>query len=269
MTYQCKIDIFEGPLDLLLHLIREQKMQIHDIPIAKITQQYIDYLNLMKELDLEIVGDYLVMAAELTRIKSKTLLPVQETEEEDGEAGVDPRAELTRRLLEYQRYKEAAFELRQREYDRQQVFIRGTELELEDEEGTETMVEASVFDLLQAFQGVLKNNSYKKDYEIHVSTYSVSDRISYILEIINASESITFESLFTVLNSRQEVIVTFLALLELMRLNLLRIQQSNQFGAIRIYQAANQEIQNEVLKDYQGSWDEENTSVEDKDTSAS
>ena len=269
MTYQCKIDIFEGPLDLLLHLIREQKMEIHDIPIAKITQQYMDYIDLMKELNLEVVGDYLVMAAELTRIKSKTLLPVQEIEDEDGEEGVDPRAELTRRLLEYKRYKEAAFELRQREYDRQQVFIRGTELELEEEEGGETLVEASVFELLQAFQGILKKNSYKKDYEIHISTYSVSDRISYILEITNASESITFESLFTVLNSRQEIIVTFLALLELMKLSLLRIQQGKQFGAIRIYQAADQELQKEVLKDYQDSWDEESTPLAEDNTTMS
>ena len=250
MSYQCKIDIFEGPLDLLLHLIKEQKMDIHDIPIAEITRQYVEYLGLMKELNLEIIGDYLVMAAELTRIKSKALLPVQETEAEEGEQGVDPRAELTRRLLEYQRYKDAAFELRKREYERQQVFARGGEIEVEEDGSGSELIEASVFDLLNAFQNVLKNISFRKDFEIHVDTYSVADRINYILEILNASETITFESLFTALDNKQEVIVTFLALLELMRLKLLRVQQVKQFDAIRIYRTTDRETQEEVLTLY-------------------
>jgi len=122
MTYRCNIEIFEGPLDLLLHLIKEQKMDIHDIAIAVITRQYMDTIDLMQDLNLEVAGEYLIMAAELTRIKSKVLLPVQEQELEEGEEGQDPRAELMRRLQEYQRYKEAAFELRVREHDRQQVF---------------------------------------------------------------------------------------------------------------------------------------------------
>ncbi len=251
MAYQCKLDIFEGPLDLLLHLIKEQKMDIYDIPIAQITRQYMDYLNLMQELNLDIVGDYLVMASELTRIKSRLLLPVQETEEEEGEGGEDPRAELTRRLLEFQRYKNAAFELRRCEHDRQQLFIRGGELELgEDEAAQETLVEASVFDLLHAFQKVLENKSLKKDYEIQITTYSVADRIGYITEIMNSAESVTFESLFTVLNSRQEIIVTFLALLELMRLKLLRVQQARHLDTIRIYRATDRETRDEVLKQY-------------------
>jgi segregation and condensation protein A len=258
MSYQCKIDIFEGPLDLLLHLIKEQKMDIYDIRIADITRQYIEYLELMRELNLEVIGDYLVMAAELTRIKSKTLLPVQETEGEEEEGGEDPTAELTRRLLEYQRYKDAAFELRRKEYDRQQVFIRGGEIEVEEGDSSEVLVDASVFDLLNAFQGVLKNNSFKKDYEIHVDTYSVSDRITYILEILNSAESITFESLFTILNNRQEVTVTFLALLELMRLKLLRVQQGQHFGVIRIYSAADRDTQEEVLSIYHESGEGEN-----------
>ena len=125
MSYQCNLDIFEGPLDLLLHLIKEQKMDVYDIPIAEITRQYLTYLDLLSELNLEMVGEYLVMAAELAKIKSKTLLPTPETEEDAlAAAGEDPRAELMRRLLEYQRYKEAAFELRQKEYDRQQLFTR-------------------------------------------------------------------------------------------------------------------------------------------------
>ena len=134
MSYRCNLDIFEGPLDLLLHLIKEEKMDVYDIPIAKITRQYLEYLDLLSELNLEMVGEYLVMAAELTKVKSKTLLPTPDTEEDGLEAsGEDPRAELMRRLLEYQRYKEAAFDLRQREYDQQQLFTRPGDIDLNDQ----------------------------------------------------------------------------------------------------------------------------------------
>ena len=251
MNYQCNLDIFEGPLDLLLHLIKEQKMDIYDIPVADITKQYLEYLDLLSELNLEMVGEYLVMAAELARIKSKTLLPAPETEEDAlAAAGEDPRAELIRRLLEYKRYKEAAFELRQKEYDQQQLFPRNGELELEDTE-QEALVEANVFDLLTAFQKVIKEKSFKKDYEIKITTLSVSDRISGILEILNASESVAFNSLFTELNTKQEIIVTFLAILELMRMQLIRCQQVKQFDAIRIYCVVDRETQEQILKDFQ------------------
>ena len=250
MSYQCSLDIFEGPLDLLLHLIKEQKMDIYDIRIAEITKQYLSYLDLLSELNLEMVGEYLVMAAELAKIKSKTLLPIPETEEDVlTAAGEDPRAELMRRLLEYQRYKEAAFELRQKEYDQQQLFSRTGEVVLENSE-EELLIEANVYDLLTAFQKVLKEKSFKKNYEIKVTTLSVSDRISGILEILNMSESVTFDSLFTTLNTKQEVIVTFLAILELMRMQLIRSQQARQFDVIRIYAAVSREIQEEVLKEF-------------------
>jgi len=247
MTYRCNIEIFEGPLDLLLHLIKEQKMDIHDIAIATITRQYMDYIDLMQDLNLEVAGEYLVMAAELTRIKSKVLLPVQEQELEEGEAGEDPRAELMRRLQEYQRYKEAAFELRVREHDRQQVFVRGGDVLFDEDSGEEIIQEASAFDLLNAFQNILKSKEFKKDYEIKVSTFSVSDRLTHILEILNAAKTITFDSLFTVLNTRQELVVTFLALLETMRLKLVRIQQAKQFDPIRLYLTADDEAQSQII----------------------
>ena len=251
MNYQCNLDIFEGPLDLLLHLIKEQKMDIYDISVAEITKQYLESLDLLSELNLEMVAEYLVMAAELARIKSKTLLPAPETEEDAlAAAGEDPRAELIRRLLEYKRYKEAAFELRQKEYDQQQLFPRNGALELEDTE-QELVVEANVFDLLTAFQKVIKEKSFKKDYEIKITTLSVSDRISGILEILNTSESVAFNSLFTELNTKQEIIVTFLAILELMRMQLIRCQQVKQFDAIRIYCIVDREMQEQILKDFQ------------------
>ena len=261
MNYQCNLDIFEGPLDLLLHLIKEQKMDIYDIRIAEITKQYLSYLDLLSELNLEMVGEYLVMAAELAKIKSKTLLPIPETEEDVlTAAGEDPRAELMRRLLEYQRYKEAAFELRQKEYDQQQLFSRTGEVVLENSE-EELLIEANVFDLLTAFQKVLKEKSFKKNYEIKVTTLSVSDRISGILEILNASESVTFDSLFTTLNTKQEVIVTFLAILELMGMQLIRSQQARQFDVIRIYAAVSREVQEEVLKEFYDAEENETSSA--------
>ncbi|SVA75754.1 uncharacterized protein METZ01_LOCUS128608 [marine metagenome] len=261
MNYQCNLDIFEGPLDLLLHLIKEQKMDIYDIRIAEITKQYLSYLDLLSELNLEMVGEYLVMAAELAKIKSKTLLPIPETEEDVlTAAGEDPRAELMRRLLEYQRYKEAAFELRQKEYDQQQLFSRTGEVVLENSE-EELLIEANVFDLLTAFQKVLKEKSFKKNYEIKVTTLSVSDRISGILEILNASESVTFDSLFTTLNAKQEVIVTFLAILELMGMQLIRSQQARQFDVIRIYAAVSREVQEEVLKEFYDAEETETSSA--------
>ena len=250
MNYQCNLDVFEGPLDLLLHLIKEQKMDIYDIPIAKITKQYLEYLDLLSELNLEMVGEYLIMAAELAKIKSKTLLPTPDTEEDTlAAAGEDPRAKLMRRLLEYQRYKEAAFDLRQREYDQQQLFTRTGEDELNDSE-RELLIEASVFDLLTAFQKVLKEKSFIKDYEVKVTTLSVSDCIGDILEILNASDSVTFHSFFTVLNTRQEVIITFLAVLELMRMQLIRSQQGKQFNTIRLYAAVDRKTQEDVLKEF-------------------
>ena len=248
MTYQLKLDIFEGPLDLLLHLIKEQKMEIHDIPVAEISRQYLKYMELMTDLNLEVAGEYLVMAAELTRLKSKMLLPSYR-EDEDGEEGTDPRAELARRLMEYQRYKSAAGDLRQLEYDRQQLFSRGSEIQVEEGE-EEVIVDATVFDLFSAFKEVLSQRTFKEDYEITITTLSVSEHISLVLDILNEQESVTFESLFAESHSKQEVIVTFLALLELMRMALIRVQQGSQFETIRVYPTADRETQKEALKDY-------------------
>jgi segregation and condensation protein A len=258
MTYQCKLEIFEGPLDLLLHLIKEQKLDIYDIPIAQITRQYMDYLEMLQELNLDLVGEYLVMAAELARIKSKILLPAPEVGDEfDAGGGEDPRAELMRRLQEYQRYRDAAFELRLKEHDRQQVFVRGGQIEIEESSEEKESVSASVFDLLKAYQKILNTKSFEKDYEIEINELSVTDQIQHIMEILNSSESVTFESLFTVLNTRQEVVVTFLAILELMRLKLLRVQQVRHFETIRIYKSADQETQDAILAEYHRSMSSE------------
>ena len=251
MEYKCKLKIFEGPLDLLLHLLKEQKMDICDIPIAEITKQYMQYLEMMQEMNLELVGEYLVMAAELTRIKSKTLLPSPETDEEsEFGGGEDPRSELMRRLREYQRYRDAAFELRMKEHDRQQIFSRGGEIEIEENSENLGLMDATVFDLFTAYQKILDAKSFEKDYEIEITEMSVTDRMQYILNILNASDSVTFESFFTVLNSKQEIIVTFLGILELMRLKLMRVQQGQHFETIRIYKSADQKTQDDILQEY-------------------
>tara|TARA_B100000686_G_C16615677_1_gene876325 strand:- start:248 stop:1033 length:786 start_codon:yes stop_codon:yes gene_type:complete len=248
--YQFKLDIFEGPLDLLLFLIKEQKMDIYDIPIADVTKQYMDYLELIQELNLDVAGEYLIMAAELARVKSKTLLPhdPEATEEMDDE-GIDPRDELTRRLLEYQRYKEAAFDLRHKEYERQQVFTRQSPM-LPQVDHELPPGNANVFDLLVAFQKFIKGRDFKEEYEVKITTLSVSDRLESILEILNASKTVTFDSMFTVLNVKRELIVTFLALLELIRLRLVQVEQAGQFETIRLYLSSSKEEQGLAIRVY-------------------
>ncbi len=252
MSYQFKLDIFEGPLDLLLHLIKEQKMDIHDIPIAEITKQFMEFLGLMNDMNLELAGEYLVMAAELTRIKSRVLLP-SESFETEKETGKDPRAELLARLLEYQRYKNASNELRKLEIERQQIFPSGGAPVLDDVEEGEVLVSATVFDLFTAFKSVLEKKSFGKDYDIEISTLSVAERIKMVLEVLNAAETVTFESLFTVLNTKSEVIATFLAILEMIRLRLIRVMQTETFETIRVYLNADKDYQSEVLKKYDDS----------------
>jgi segregation and condensation protein A len=246
--YLLKLDIFEGPLDLLLYLIKEQKMDIYDIQVAKITKQYLEYIDLLQDLNLDLAGEYLIMAAELTRIKSKTLLPRDETEEENLEnEGEDPREELASKLLEYERYKEVAVELRRLEVDRQQIYYRqGGIPKMEDE----LPDNANVFELLKAFQKIISEKKGSESYELKVTDVSVCDRLDQLLEILNSSESVTFMSLFTVLNTKGEIIATFLGLLELIRMKLVRIQQGSQFEIIRIYLAKEKEEQDEIMKEY-------------------
>ncbi len=239
MTYQIKLPIFEGPLDLLLHLIREHEVDIYDIPIAFITQQYLEYIEMMKTLNLEIAGEFLVMAATLIHIKSRTLLPKPEIAPDDGEEGEDPRDELVRKLLEYKKYKEAAALLRDKEIHRRNLFTR----KIEDEglEGDELLLDVNIFDLLSAFRKIMKNIVSDDAYEISADEVSVTEKINSIMEILGATPHITFESLFSDITRRMELVATFLALLELIRLKLVKIQQIKRFGAIRIFKAVEEE----------------------------
>jgi segregation and condensation protein A len=233
MTYSVRLDAFEGPLDLLLHLIKKNEINIYDIPITLIAQQYLEYLTLMKSLNLSVAGDFLVMAATLLHIKSRTLLPADETEADD-EDGLDPREELVRRLVEYKRYKDAADRLDDRERLWREVFRREPEPSKSSEpvSDEELLEDVSLFDLVDALQGVLARMPNPQLVEITLEHLTVKAQMARILEALEGKESVTFVSLFEEQDQRLVVIVTFLALLELIRTGLVRVFQGELFGPI-------------------------------------
>jgi segregation and condensation protein A len=233
MTYKVKLDVFEGPLDLLLYLIQKEEVDIYDIPIAKITDQYLEYLELMKLMDLSIAGEFLVMAATLMHIKSKMLLP-PETVEGEEKPEEDPRAELVRRLLEYKKFKEAASELSQMESHHKHFFARvGPGVDVEDLPQEETFFEASLFDLITAFTKVLKDIPKDIFYKVVKDEFTVSEKIHDILHMV-VDKKVFFTDLFKAAKTKFEIIVIFLALLELIKIKEVMIVQAEPFGEIEI-----------------------------------
>jgi len=230
-----KIPVFEGPFDLLLHLIRENKIDIYDIPISVITSQYLEYIEIMKELNLEIAGDFLVMAATLIQIKSRMLLPPDE--EAPSEEQEDPRRDLVQRLLEYQRYKDAALDFRTKEDEWLKVFHR--EPLSDEDEGELYLFDLSLFDLLDAFRKIL-DKAPSEIVSITKETLTVKNRMSMMMEIIEEHEAVRFEDLFKEGITKIHLIVTFLALLELIRLGLARAYQEREFGNIWVINPAKQ-----------------------------
>lgn len=240
--YEVKLEMFEGPLDLLLHLIKKNEVSIYDIPIALITQQYLVYIDLMKTLNLDIAGEFLVMAATLIHIKSKMLLPPSETDEDD-EDGDDPMAELVRRLTEYKRFKDAAMLLEERESRWRDVFGREESFkEYGPPEAEPTLFDFSLFDLLDSLRVVIERLPEKAAIEFTSEELSVKDRMNIVMERLENIQSISFDSLFENDKTRMAVIATFLALLELVKLRLVRIQQVKEFEAIRIFKSEGAEI---------------------------
>jgi segregation and condensation protein A len=229
--YTVRLGIFEGPLDLLLHLIHKNQLDIMNIPIALITEQYLEYLKLMKELNLDVAGEYLLMASTLLHIKSKMLLPTsQEGEEEEEE---DPRAELVRRLLEYQKYKEAAQGLERRPLLDRDVFIRS--ISPEKEEPVPEELEVNLFELLEAFRKLLERAKIESFHEVMLDHLSVEERVQEIVSLLQRERrSLAFHLLFPEGSSRRMIIVTFLAILELVKMKLVRIFQPAPFETIRI-----------------------------------
>lgn len=230
--YSIRLPHFEGPLDLLLHLIRENKVDIYDIPIAEITRQYLEYLELMKELNLEIAGEFLVMAATLIQIKTRMLLPVDE--DVPPEEREDPRIELVERLLEYQAIKGAAIALNEyHEFWLEHFWRQPSFEECEDEETQIGLFDVNIFDLLQAFKKVLEK-APPDTVALTKETLTIKDKINYIIDVLEGEGTIRFESLFRERVTRIELIVTFLALLEILRLGIARVYQEKEFGQIWI-----------------------------------
>ena len=191
MGYKIKLDIFEGPLDLLLYLVKKDHLNVYDIPIAKVTEQYLSYLELIKLLDLNIAGEFLVMAATLMQIKSKMLLPVEPDEQAEPEE--DPRAELVRRLLEYEKFKEIAESLRQREIAQQEVFKRPKPEAIETANAsieTGAYFEASIFDLINAFSQALKDVPREVFYEVVKDEFTVEEKVHQILHLLLVNHSL-------------------------------------------------------------------------------
>ena len=235
MQYQVKLDIFEGPLDLLLYLIKKNEVDIYDIPMALITGQYLEYLELMKVLNLDIAGEFLVMASTLIKIKSQMLLPPVEGEG-GGEDETDPRAELMEHLLEYQHYKEAAHQLVTRELLEKDIFKRPqTEDPGEAKVDGDMLIEASLFDLVDALRKVIERKDLPENIMgVAVEKMTVRDKIVSILRQLKETPQLVFQSLFDPLVTRFEIVVTFLAVLELIRLRAIRVFQVQPYGEIRI-----------------------------------
>jgi segregation and condensation protein A len=230
--YTVRLEMFEGPLDLLLHLIHKNELDITNIPIALITEQYLEYLKLMKVLNLDMAGEYLLMASTLLYIKSKMLLPA--SSEEGEEEGEDPRAELVRRLLEYQKYKEAAAELEKRPMLDRDVFLRSTPMEVEDA-GEEERVEVNLFELIEAFRKILERVKTEEFHEVILDRLSVEEKAQEIFSLLQREKrSMAFHLLFPGQASRRVIIITFLAILELVKMKLVRIFQLAPFETIRI-----------------------------------
>ena len=231
--YQVQLeDVFEGPMDLLVHLIKKNELDIYDIPIALITEQYLQYIDWMKALNVDFAGDFLLMASTLTQIKSRMLLPVHDGDEEEED---DPRTELTRPLLEYLQMKSVAGQLVERNLLGEKTFARNPGRDEFYASPDDEFIKIGLFELIDAFQKILDRIPGDHRVEMTTDEISVKDRISQIADILENRGSITFGELFSDLPDRREVIITFLAILEMVRLTLIRIVQNLKTGIIRIF----------------------------------
>ena len=220
MSYRVKLEIFEGPLDLLLYLIKKEELDICSISITRIADEYLEYINLMQILDLDIASEFLVVAATLMQIKSRMLLPEEELEEEEPEE--DSSEALVQQLLEYKKYKEAAGNLEQMELEQHDVFTRPGGVEVSDGED-EVLLDVSLFDLLGAFSDVLGRLKEEQVTEIVKDETTVREKVRFIMDILRGGKELEFSRLFAEVSSKIEAIVTFLALLELIKLQEVRV----------------------------------------------
>jgi len=239
-AYNVKLEVFEGPLDLLLHLIKKEQVSIYDIPIARITEQYLEYLHLMHEMDIAIAGDFLVMAATLIYIKTKMLLPYDPLTTEESEED-DPRRELVRQLLEYQKYKAAAEMLWSKAEVEQAVFTRPP-VQIEE---AELEIAATVYDLFEAFRRAMERLKTRIDLEIEREEITMAEKILEIRQQLESADRLDVTELFDRAQSKPELITIFLALLELVKQSLIRLVQRTAFGQILAVKVSDQ-LQSEM-----------------------
>ena len=232
--YKVKLDIFEGPLDLLLYLVKRDELDIYDISIERITHQYLEYLQAFKELNIDVAGEFVVMAANLIYMKSRSLLPADQQPPDEDADDDDPRWELIRQLVEYKKFKEAAEHLQSRQLENEKLFTRA----FSDADIISMPVrlgEVGIFQLINAFQNVLKRVDAREDLrEIFNEHFTVSDKIDVILARLAGGKGVRFSELFAQMASRVEIVVTFLALLELIRLRQIRAIQNQPFDEIEL-----------------------------------
>lgn len=233
--YKVKFEVFEGPLDLLLYLIKKEEVDIYEVNLTRLATQFIEYIETLRMLDLEVAGEFLVMAATLMYIKSRELLPVeQQAQVESEEEGEDPRWELIRQLVEYKKFKDAAAQLQVLEARQEDVFPR-VPGKLEFTAESPAGPEASIFDLVNAVNVVLKRFTKRDDpREIFEDKWTVSEKIEHLMRVVNERSTVRFSELFQGVTSRSEVVVTFLAVLELIRLKQITALQREPFGEIEI-----------------------------------
>lgn len=233
--YKVRLEIFEGPLDLLLYLIKKDELDIQTISIERITKQYLDYINTFKLLNIDLASEFIVMAANLMYMKSRTLLPRTEQPPEEDAEDDDPRWELIRQLIEYKKFKDAAGFLSARELDQQGRFAHQPDPQDKPLEEPAPLAEVSIFDLIRAFQNVLKRFEESHDFgDIVDDRFTVADKIEFLLDHFLPGQALTFDALFQTATTKSEVIVTFLAVLELMKLNQFVVRQDNLLSAITV-----------------------------------
>ena len=237
--YTIKLNDFEGPLDLLLFFIKRDELDIYDIPIASITKEFLDYMHFLQQFDLEIAGEFLVMAAELMQIKVKMLLPPEQGEEEE----LDPRANLIQRLVEYKRYKEMSMQMKNREEEQMKVHYRGyrsaDEHSVEEETGEDMIRDVTFFDLIASFKFAMDRMPKKFVHEIDKINVTVDEQIAYIEEYFSRRSEATFYDLVKDFTERIRIVVTFLALLEVIRAKKIIIRQLRPFGDLSIMRCVN------------------------------
>jgi segregation and condensation protein A len=230
--YKVKLDVFEGPLDLLLYLIKRDEIDIYDISIERITRQYLEYLQAFKELNIDLAGEFVLMAANLLYIKSRSLLPLDQQPPDEEADEDDPRWELIRQLIEYKKFKDVAALLHDRALEQENIFTRAAGT---GPEAPLRLGEVGIFQLINAFQNVIKRIEAREELqEIFGENFTVSDKIETILARVSEGVALKFSELFAHMASRVEIVVTFLALLELIRLKQVRARQPDPFGEIEI-----------------------------------